>query len=93
MFFCYSRPAFDKEESTRSGEDIWNAESGDVKWYLYDVELQKIVEEASQIIDIIRSTPETKRRVDLEQKTLSVYLLTPLFLGFEDQRGAVIACG
>jgi superfamily II DNA/RNA helicase len=71
VFFCYARPAFDKQASAATGEDTWSEQSGDVKWYLYDLETGDIVEEAPQIIDMIRSEPKTPRNTQLEQKSLS----------------------
>lgn len=71
VFFCYARPGFDKQASVDAGEDIWNAESGDVKWYYYDVESETIVEEAPQIIGFIRSDRSTPRMTEATQKSLS----------------------
>jgi hypothetical protein len=71
VFFCYARPGFDKEASAESGGDVWNAQSGDVKWYLYDLASEAIIEEAPQIIDVIRSEPKTSRKTEMEQKSLS----------------------
>lgn len=71
VFFCYARPGFDKQVSADTGEDTWNAQSGDVKWYLYDLATQAIAEEAPQIIDVIRSEPKTQRKTEMEQKSLS----------------------
>ena len=71
VFFCYARPAFDKEESAALGEDVWNTERGDVKWYLYDVASEKIIEEAPQIIDVIRATPDTPRMTEMGKVRLS----------------------
>lgn len=71
VFFCYARPAFDKEASERSGEDVWTIESGDVKWYLYDVAADTVREDAPAIIGQIRSTPETPRVTKMEQPALS----------------------
>lgn len=71
VFLCYARPGFDKAASADSGEDVWNAQSGDVKWYLYELATDAIIEEAPQIIDVIRSGPKTTRKTDMDQKTLS----------------------
>lgn len=71
VFFCYARPGFDKQMSADVGEDIWNTQSGDVKWYLYDVSSETILEDAPQIIDMIRSEPKTPRKTDATQKSLS----------------------
>lgn len=71
VFFCYARPGYDKQSSADTGEDVWNAASGDVKWYLYEVASENILEEAPQLIDVIRSDPQTPRKVSMDQKTLS----------------------
>jgi hypothetical protein len=42
-----------------------------VKWYLFDVASENILEEAPQIIDVIRSAPPTPRKVMMDQNTLS----------------------
>ncbi|MCO6184597.1 helicase-related protein [Rhizobium sp. L1K21] len=71
VFFCYARPAYDKAVSDQSGEDIWTTEAGDVQWYLYDIVSKEIIEDAPRIIDAVRSTPETPRKVEMEQLQLS----------------------
>lgn len=71
VFFCYARPAFDKDTSARSGEDEWNTNSGDVKWYLYDLAADSVGEEAPGIIDLIRSNPETPRLTQIDRPALS----------------------
>lgn len=71
IFFCYSRPAYDREASEREGQDIWSAEAGDVKWYLADLDGDAVMEEASRIIEFIRSDPDTPRRVQVDQEKLA----------------------
>ena len=71
VFFCYSRPAYDREASERDGQDIWSAEAGDVKWYLFDLEGDAILEDASRIIEFVRCDPKTSRRVQIDQDKLS----------------------
>lgn len=71
VFFCYARPAHDREASEREGEDIWSTEAGDVQWYLYDVASEKIVEDAPRIIDAIRCRLDTPRQVEMDQPQLS----------------------
>lgn len=71
VFFCYGRPAHDKLLSEETGEDHWTAASGDVKWYLYDLKTGSIVEEASQVIEFIRSEVSTPRITKIEQIELS----------------------
>jgi hypothetical protein len=71
VFFCYARPAFDKAASEQAGDDIWTTEAGDVQWYLFDVGSGRIVEDAPPIVDAIRSTPKTPRKLDMERLQLS----------------------
>lgn len=70
VFFCYARPARDKETSTDGSEEVWSIEAGDVQWYLYDIENEQILEDAVDIGNAIRSEPETPRICAIEQKTL-----------------------
>jgi hypothetical protein len=55
VFFCYALPALDKEK----GE--FTEEAGITRWYLYDAERDAILEEASEIIETIRSKRDTAR--------------------------------
>ena len=71
VFFCYARPAFDKQESEQTGEDRWTTEAGDVRWYLYDVASSKIFEDGPHITAFIRCLPETPRQCEIAQTTLS----------------------
>jgi hypothetical protein len=71
VFFCYARPAFDKEASAASAEDVWTTDVGDVSWYLYDLADGSISEEAPDIVGLIRSTPDTPRMTSAEQTSLS----------------------
>jgi hypothetical protein len=71
VFFCYARPGLDKDASKKEGEDIWTTVAGDVQWYMYDVASGEIGETAVAMIDAIRSTPETTRRTEMPQATLS----------------------
>ena len=64
MFFCYALPALDKEV----GE--FTEEAGTTRWYLYDLDREAILEEPQDIIDSIRSKPETPRKCTTEERTL-----------------------
>jgi superfamily II DNA or RNA helicase len=54
-FFCFSLPALDNELGD------FTEEAGTTRWYLYDAERDAILEEPSEILESIRSTPETPR--------------------------------
>ncbi len=71
VFFCYARPAHDRAASDASGEDVWTAQAGDVQWYLYDVATGSIAEDGPRIIEVIRATPETPRKAEIDQVALS----------------------
>ena len=55
VFFCYALPALDKE----TGE--FTEEAGTTRWYLYDLRRDTILEEPGEIIESIRSKPDTPR--------------------------------
>ena len=71
VFFCYARPAKNDNGGDDTEEESWSIEAGDAQWYLYDLASEKILEEATEIIELIRSTPETPRRCVIERPTLS----------------------
>jgi superfamily II DNA or RNA helicase len=71
VFFCYALPARELGDGKKEGEEKWSIEVGIAQWYLYDLASEKISEEATEIVDYIRSTPDTERRCIVEQKTLS----------------------
>jgi superfamily II DNA or RNA helicase len=64
VFFCYALPALDKE----AGE--FTEEAGTTRWYLYDVDRDAILEEPGEIVESIRSKPETLRTCTTEERTL-----------------------
>jgi len=70
VFFCYARPARADHQQTAE-EETWSIEAGDVQWYLYDMATEKVLEEATEIVECVRSTPDTPRRCLIEQATLA----------------------
>lgn len=64
VFFCYSLPALDKEIGD------FTHEAGTTRWYLYDLERDRILEDAGEIVASIRSVPATPRKCTNEEKTL-----------------------
>lgn len=64
VFFCFGLPALDKETET------FTEEAGTTRWYLYDMERDAILEEPGEIIESIRSNPNTPRRCLTEEQTL-----------------------
>ena len=61
VFFCYALPALDKEKSE------FTLEAGFARWYLYDLNGEKILEEPDEIFSSIRSNFETPRHCSLEE--------------------------
>ena len=55
----------------QDGDMPWTEEAGETRWYLYHLDKQAILEEATDIVAAIRCTPETPRRCIIEQATLS----------------------
>src|SRR5262249_2096867 len=57
------------DEQVATGE--WSLEAGPIQWYLFDLESEKILEDATAIADFVRSKPETPRRCSIPRATLS----------------------
>ncbi|MCY4423572.1 MAG: helicase-related protein [Acidimicrobiaceae bacterium] len=64
VFFCYSLPALDTDGGA------FTLEAGPTRWYLYDTEADTIVESPGEIIESIRSKPNTPRRCITERAAL-----------------------
>ncbi len=64
VFLCYRLPGPDANGN-------WSLEAGSTKWFLYDLSRQSIEAEPQRIDQIIRSTPETPRRLVLPRETLA----------------------
>ena len=64
IFFCYGLPALDKETG------VFTEEAGTTRWYLYDIDREKIFEEPREIVESIRSRPNTPRRCTTKEETL-----------------------
>jgi hypothetical protein len=64
VFFCYALPALDKE----TGE--FTEEAGTTRWYLFQMEKNTILEDPGEIIESLRSKPNTPRHCITEEKTL-----------------------
>jgi hypothetical protein len=69
VFLCYALPA--PARSDQEGvEPVWSLEAGLVQWYLWDLATEKILEEATEIVEYIRSTPGTPRHCLVPHQTL-----------------------
>jgi superfamily II DNA/RNA helicase len=73
VFFCYSLPAPTAEgrEQETTNAELWTEAAGITQWFLYDLNSEKIFDEPSEIIDLIRSTPDTTRYISLQTQTLT----------------------
>jgi len=73
VFFCYALPAPSAQERDESAEDTakWTESAGFTRWYLYDLVTEKIMEEPGEIIDFIRSQPDTPRHRTISDKSLA----------------------
>lgn len=71
VFFCYRLPRPDYTDGKQDSDRPWTEESGETRWYLYLLEKQAILEEIAEIVEAVRSAPETPRRCSIEQATLS----------------------
>jgi superfamily II DNA/RNA helicase len=73
VFFCYALPApradIDSKEQANAAE--WSEEAGRTAWYLYDLRTERIDEEPTEIVSLIRSTPATTRRRAIADETLA----------------------
>ncbi len=64
VFFCYALPALDKEKGQ------FTEEAGTTRWYLYDLDRNAILTEPGEMLESIRSKPNTPRHCVTEEKTL-----------------------
>jgi hypothetical protein len=73
VFFCYAMPSPPSllHDGTIPEDEPWVTDGGATQWYLYDVETGAIENEPANIIGLIRSTPETPRKHDISESTLS----------------------
>jgi hypothetical protein len=74
VFFCYALPApaaAEVNDADGSEAVAWREENGFTRWYLYNLESGQVIEEPSEILDLIRSTPGTPRHRGVADETLS----------------------
>ena len=71
VFFCYRIPRLDHSAVGSEGDLPWTEDAGETKWYLYDLATEQIAEEPSEIVELIRSDPDTPRHCVVEKETLS----------------------
>jgi hypothetical protein len=73
VFFCYSPPAPPASVAEEAEADAagWTEEAGHTRWYLYDMATGRVVEEPSEVVDVIRCQPDTSRHHEMPESTLS----------------------
>jgi len=72
VFFCYDLPgrASDVPDDAPL-EDRWTLKAGETRWYLLNLDTREVIEESpTAIVPLIRSTPDTPRKVECEQSSL-----------------------
>lgn len=70
VFLCYRVPRPDHSVRVKDGDLPWTEEAGETRWFLYDIAKDKIIEEPTEIVDVIRCVPDTPRHCEIEQATL-----------------------
>ncbi len=73
VFFCYALPAppAPARDANADAGGLWTEDAGNTKWYLFDLATEKIAEEPTEIVNLIRCAPDTPRKHDLPNETLS----------------------
>jgi superfamily II DNA or RNA helicase len=73
VFFCYTlpAPAAVSQDGSSNDASAWTEEAGSTRWYLYSLNSEQITEEPGEIIELIRSTPDTPRHRAVADETLS----------------------
>jgi len=72
LFFCYSLPGPEAiKEQDRPEAEQWTEDAGFTRWYMYDIDREAILEDATEIVQLIRSKPDTPRHRTLQEKNLS----------------------
>lgn len=71
VFFCWALPGRKPEPDPQADEaENWTEADGRAAWYYYDLATGKIADTATQIAEMIRSTPETPRVITTPQDAL-----------------------
>lgn len=73
VFFCYSLPTPPPISAQAEADaNQWTTEGGGTTaWYLHDIETGTVTDDPTRIIELIRCSPETPRKHDVPEKTLS----------------------
>ncbi|MDE0115280.1 MAG: phospholipase D-like domain-containing protein [bacterium] len=65
VFFCYSLPALD------TVQQAFTLEAGPTRWYLWDLDQGRVLGSPGEIIESLRSKPNTQRRCTTDRPTLA----------------------
>jgi len=71
VFFCYRLPKPDHSLPATEGNLEWTEAAGETRWLLYDLSADAVIDDPPQIIEFIRSAPDTPRHCVMEHKTLA----------------------
>lgn len=71
VYFCFRIPRADHFSMPQGGEFPWTEEAGETRWFLYDLDTEAILDEPDQIVEFLRSEPETPRKCLIEKDTLT----------------------
>ena len=73
VFFCYAMPSPPPllHDGTLPDDQPWSVEGGATQWYLYDIETGAIENDPARIVGLIRCTPDTPRKHEISETTLS----------------------
>jgi hypothetical protein len=73
VFFCYALPSPPPipRAGTESESEDWSFDGGTSNWYLYDLDSEAILDEPTKIVSLIRCIPDTPRKHDMPEKTLT----------------------
>ena len=71
VFFCYALPVLAQKKDAPEGIKEWTTDGGYSQWYLYNLKNEEIVSDPTEIINLIRSAPETPRHNTIPKETLT----------------------
>jgi len=71
VFFCYALPVLAPKKNGLPEEKEWTTEGGYSQWYLYRLSQEDIITNPTEIINLIRSAPETPRHNTIPKETLT----------------------
>jgi len=73
VFFCYALPAAPalNRDGTIPEDEPWVTDGGNSAWYLFDIDTEQVLDDPPKIVDFVRCKPDTPRKHDVLEKTLS----------------------